>query len=150
MKDRCLNPQNSNYERYGARGIKICEEWLNSFENYYSHVTSLPNALRHNYILDRIDSNGDYKPGNLRWASMHTQTANRRKQKNNTTGYTGVFYDNRNASYYAQIEYMGSVISLGVFTSARDAAIKRDKYIIENNIREYPLAILSPVPHFSK
>lgn len=78
MIRRCYNPSHHKYHRYGGRGITVCEEWRNSFDAYYQHVTSLEGYGDPNKpSLDRIDNDGDYCPDNLRWASHETQNNNR-------------------------------------------------------------------------
>ena len=80
MKGRCNNPNNSRYKYYGARGIKVCEEWDKSFEAFYEYVSKLPDYGTPTYTLDRINNDGNYEPGNVRWASKKTQALNRRKR----------------------------------------------------------------------
>lgn len=72
MKQRCFNPKRERYSRYGARGITVCERWL-TFENFLADMGERPE----NTTLDRINPDGNYEPGNCRWATQHTQDRNR-------------------------------------------------------------------------
>jgi hypothetical protein len=75
MKDRCSNPKNVKYHLYGARGIRVCERWKD-FAAFLADVR-LPPAP--GYTLDRYpDPDGDYEPGNVRWATPKEQRHNRR------------------------------------------------------------------------
>jgi hypothetical protein len=87
MKDRCERPTCIGYHNYGGRGIRVCERWLNSFENFYADVGPRPSPK---HSLDRWPNpNGHYEPGNVRWATAKEQALNTRKNHlvtyNNTT-----------------------------------------------------------------
>lgn len=75
MKCRCFNKQHPTYKWYGAKGIKICEEWLNSYSTFKEWCMN--NGYTDSLELDRIDVNGDYCPSNCRWVTHHEQTMNR-------------------------------------------------------------------------
>lgn len=78
IKKRCNNPNEQNFRNYGARGIKICKEWKNDFSAFRDYVSALPHYGEEGYSLDRINNDGNYEPGNLRWATKHEQNTNRR------------------------------------------------------------------------
>ena len=78
MIARCQSEAYTGYENYGGRGVKVCEGFL-SYSKFADYVDSLPfRDLDGRVTLDRIDNDGDYEPGNLRWADMQTQNRNRR------------------------------------------------------------------------
>lgn len=76
MKNRCMSPKNPAYPTYGGRGIKVCDEWLNSLDKFI--IWALSNGYSNELSLDRIDSNGNYEPSNCRWTTMKIQANNRR------------------------------------------------------------------------
>jgi len=78
MKTRCTNPRQSHWELYGGRGITVCDRWLSSFEAFLADVGRAPSP-RH--TLDRIDNDGNYEPGNVRWATAAEQVRNSRAVK---------------------------------------------------------------------
>ena len=76
MRARCNTPTNRAYHHYGGRGIKLCERWQDSFEAFLADMGPRP-SKRHS--VDRIDNNGDYEPGNCKWATRAEQLANTRR-----------------------------------------------------------------------
>lgn len=75
MKQRCINPADEKYPIYGGRGIRVCDQWFNSFENFYRDMGPRPSSI---HSLDRIEVNGHYEPGNCRWATPKEQADNTR------------------------------------------------------------------------
>ena len=74
MKARCNAPSTTRYERYGGRGITVCQAWSDSFEAFYVDVGPAPSE---DHSIDRIDNNGNYEIGNVRWATRKEQSANK-------------------------------------------------------------------------
>jgi hypothetical protein len=73
MKSRCLNPRHFAYKWYGGRGITICKKWL-LFEGFLADMGPRPSSA---HSLDRVDTDGNYEPGNCRWATETQQQNNR-------------------------------------------------------------------------
>lgn len=81
-KARCYSPTHPRYSLYGARGITMYPEWVHDLEAFYNYVTQLPHYGEPGRSLDRRDNNGNYEPGNLRWATQKEQVHNSRKYHN--------------------------------------------------------------------
>lgn len=72
---RCHYPSSESYKTHGERGIRMCDEWRKSFSAFIAHIGPKPSP---DLTLDRINNDGNYEPGNVRWATSKEQAANRR------------------------------------------------------------------------
>ena len=77
MKSRCYYPKNKCYNSYGGRGICVCDEWISSFNGFA--LWALANGYKDTLSIDRINVDGNYEPGNCRWATNEEQQKNKRK-----------------------------------------------------------------------
>lgn len=75
MISRCENPDTPGFEHYGGRGIKVCDRWRSDFTNFYADMGRKPSS---NHSVDRVRANGNYEPGNCRWALPKIQGRNKR------------------------------------------------------------------------
>ena len=132
MKYRCSNPNVKSYKYYGGRGIKVCEQWVNSFEIFIKDVGNRPDK---GYSLDRIDNNGDYEPKNVRWETQQNQMRNNRLLRKTKSGVRGVVYHktspNQKKVWRAAITVNYKVVYLGYYESIEEAALVRKKAQLE-------------------
>lgn len=124
MKNRCYNPNNHKYHRYGSRGISVCQEWLDSYFQFEKDVGPRPSSK---HLLDRIDNNGNYEPGNVRWSLPSLSSFNRGVRSTNKTGCSGVEYRQSAQSYVARISVNGIRKNLGTFKTLEEAVSARMK-----------------------
>lgn len=122
MRDRCNNPNNPQYPNYGGRGIKVCDEWQHDFMAYYRYVGDKPDGM----TLDRIDVNGNYEPGNVRWATMGVQARNRRIFPKSE--FRGV--SKRGDRFRARIAFEDNNINIGHFSTKEEAANMYDCFAL--------------------
>lgn len=128
IKSRCNNKNDINYPNYGGKGIKICEEWENSFILF--NDWSIKNGYQDDLTIDRKEGHIGYTPNNCRWANYFIQSQNRRKMKNNTTGYSGIC--KKDGKYNTRIGFNGKRYFLGNFNNIEEAVNARNNFIKEN------------------
>lgn len=133
IKDRIFNPKNKKYKIYGGRGITIFPPWIHDFTLFHDYVSALPGYGIKGLTLDRIDTNGNYEPCNLRWTTFHVQTVNRRIQKSNTSGYVGV------SKHLNRWQSEVGDVYIGCYATKELAVVARNNYIIANNLAEYKI-----------
>lgn len=137
IKTRCYNKDSEDFVYYGARGIKMWDEWVNSPSVFVSYVKGLPESDNKLLTIDRINSDGDYAPNNLRWADLTIQARNQRLKKTNKTGYMGVYYNKRIKKFIATIRHNGKPLALARTNTAIEAHEIRRQFILDNNILGY-------------
>lgn len=125
IKQRCLNPKNASFYRYGGRGIKICDEWENNSQAFFDWA--FQNGYKENLSIDRIDPNGNYLPENCRWTDKSTQSANRRSNGN-------ISYLEKKKLWRLRIAYKNKVL-VNKYAKEKETLLEfRNKFIIENNL----------------
>lgn len=122
MKQRCVNPKNPAYVNYGARGITVCDRWLEpdgkGFLNFLEDMGERPEGTS----LDRVNNDKGYSKENCRWVGRGTQGFNQRKSSLNTSGKTGVHLIKKTKTWKASIGFQGKEITLG-YSKDLDVAI---------------------------
>lgn len=115
IKSRCLNKNNEAYHHYGGRGITMCKRW-DKFENFLLDMGKCPDGLS----IDRINTNGNYKPSNCRWATRKQQSVNRRGKIKGSSKFKGVvkFKD----KWRARITIDKKLTCLGLYFDEKEAA----------------------------
>jgi hypothetical protein len=132
IKERTLNRNHKAFENWGGRGITIFPPWIHDFQLFYDYVSCLPHFKEKGYSIDRIDNDGNYEPGNLRWTTRHIQNINKRPW--NSTGYIGVYQASKNSWSFS----VGDYKEYG-FPTLNSAIITRNNYIVANNLEEYKI-----------
>lgn len=139
IKTRCKNPNSKSFKNYGLIGISICPNWDNDFLAFYNWATS--SGYEPGLEIDRINSNEGYSPANCRWVKP---IINRQNKKligiKNTSGYRGVSYHKN--KWHAYITNNYKRIILGKFSTAKEAAITYNQFVIQNKTF-HPLNIIN-------
>ena len=146
MHQRCKNPNHSEYAHYGGRGIKICRQW----DDFWKFVEDMGDRPR-GYTLDRDNNNGDYTPDNCRWTDTITQSLNKNKAKNNSSGYVRVISDPYNREpkrYGVKVNCEGKIINFGWYADVINAAYIADQIKLEFSGEGTPLNFLGNKPYY--
>ena len=125
MKSRCYNVNFPKYKVYGGKGIKVCNEWLNSFISFKKWA--LTNGYKDSLTLDRINIQGDYAPENCRWATMKQQENNR--TNNHLITYKGVTKTMKQWSEELGIPYNCLQMRLNTYGYSIEEAFTSRKYL---------------------
>lgn len=131
IKRRCYNPKNNSYKNYGGRGITLADYWMNDRLAFMEYIKGLPGSDNPKLSLDRINNDGNYEVGNLRWVNRQIQATNQRRQPH-TYQYIGVYPSK--LRFAAALSHNNKQIYVGLFKTEKEAAIARDLYILENNL----------------
>lgn len=119
IHQRCDNPHNTAYHNYGGRGIVMCSQWRESYPCF--REWAYQNGYEEGLQIDRINNDGNYEPSNCRFVSPTTNAQNRRVQKSNTSGYSGVEYRAKQNDYRVTISVNNSHQHIGVYSSLEEA-----------------------------
>lgn len=141
IKDRCYNVNNKKYKHYGARDIFICDEWLNDPKAFIKWAFG--NGWKRGLTIDRRNNDGNYESGNCRFITQRNNVLNQRLlRSNNTSGYRGVWQNEKTKKWIANIKIYDKSIYLGSFNSPRLAAIRYD---VEAYLNGYPTNIIERI-----
>jgi hypothetical protein len=146
IKQRCFYTKGANYKYYGGRGISMQKDWIGDFLNFETYVKSIDTydllkIEKGELSIDRIDSNKNYEAGNIKWSTKTMQVRNRRKMKNNTSGFVGVSYHKGHAKYGASIRLSNKQIHLGYKAEAKEAYQLRVDFILKNKLKGFEIEI---------
>lgn len=134
MRGRCNNPNACQYKYYGAKGIRVCEKWDSGVDGFLEfYKWSMENGYSEELTIDRIDPDKGYFPENCRWVDRYMQNVHLSKPPGET-GYYGISKHSNHDSFYGRVKVHGKVICTGSANTAIDAAIMRDKYILEHGL----------------
>jgi hypothetical protein len=129
MIERCTNPNDDSWKNYGGRTdpgpVTVCDRWRDSFLAFYEDIQTLGPRPSPQHTIDRIDNDGNYEPGNIRWADRFEQARNRRHKS--SSEYHGVYWEKSKGKWHVQIKVDGRERGLGYFDDEKRAARRYDR-----------------------
>lgn len=120
MMARCYSPTSISYPHYGGRGISVCEDWHDAL-NFVQYLDEFLGPCPDGWGLDRIDNDGNYEPGNVRWASRSTQNRNKRYAANVSSRFKGVSWAKTKGRWRAAYGVNNRSYFIGYFDSEEEA-----------------------------
>jgi len=130
MRGKCHNPKDHGYYKYGAKGIRVCDEWLKSFEVF--HDWAIRNGYQKGLSIDRVDVMDNYTPNNCRWETRTIQAQNIRPRS--ATPY--VHFNASKQRFVARYQKEGVRKQVGVFKTQQEAVDAIITYVKDNNLTE--------------
>lgn len=130
MIDGCYNKESSRFYKYGAKGIKVCDEWKNDFLSFLKWSLESGYREEQEEQLNRINPKGNYEPMNCRWADKYIQATNKGLRRNNKTGYQCIC-EGKN-TYRVDTMRFGIKYHIGCYKKLDDAIKARDNFFIEH------------------
>lgn len=121
MRQRCRNPRQKWYHKYGGRGITICPEW----ETFAGFIKDMGKRPSPKHSIERIDNDGNYEPSNCKWATQHEQVLNMGLRNDNKLGVKGVVFDENRKKYRVNVWLNGRQKFIGRFNTLEDAVTAR-------------------------
>jgi len=130
MRGKCHNPKDHGYYKYGAKGIRVCDEWLKSFEVF--HDWAIKKGYLKGLSIDRINVMGNYTPNNCRWETRTIQAQNIRPRS--ATPY--VHFNSSKQRFIARYQKEGVRKQVGVFKTQQEAVDAIITHVKDNNLTE--------------
>lgn len=127
MKSRCNDESQTSFSSYGGIGIEVSEDWMQSFEFFIKDMGMKPGP---DYVLDRVDPEGNYCKDNCRWVPIEVSSHNKGKYTTNTSGYKGVSHG-YGGTWRVCVTKNGNSYRKSGFKTAKSAALWYDSKVIE-------------------
>ena len=129
MINRCFTTSSSSYYKYGAKGIKVCNQWKNSYENFAKWAKD--NGYTKGLTIDRKDATKNYTPQNCRWVNLTTQAHNRPKPITNKSGHKNIHFNKSNNKWVVRFTIKSRRVELALCNTLQEAVILKEKFLLK-------------------